>query len=138
VKLGIAVAAFALAALAAVMVLVLRKERDTTPNTVRDCAERAGARFVPGIPELGPLRVDLLAGTLQPAGQVRLKGGNWATFVQPADRSYLVAVVTDAYRSKRRVLRLLRTQPSIASTVAWAGRGDGAAALRGCVEAQRV
>jgi len=138
VKLALAVIAVSIVALVAVVAVVVIDERDPTPNTLRDCVDDAALKVVPGIDQLGPLRVDLLAGTLAPAGQVELENGTWATFLRPRDRAYLAAAVTRERLAGPAVVRLVRTEPSLASMVAWGARGEGEAALRACLDAQRA
>lgn len=135
-KAAIAVAVVAVVSVVSLMVFTILRSRDTTFDTVRECAQDAGARSIGGTDRLGPLRVDLLAGTLLPAGAFGLRGGNRATFLRPDDGSYLVAVVSRGDESGLELIRAVRVAPERLPVVAWAPRA-AAEGLRGCVELRR-
>lgn len=134
-RAALAVAGVALVAMVGAIVVVLHTDRDTTPGSVRSCAKDAGAKIVSGTDRLGPIRVDLLAGTLRPEGAtLRLKGGDRAAFLRPRDGAYLAAVVADGNLDDP--VGSITVAPERMVMVAYALRPE-AAALRACVEGLR-
>ena len=134
-KAALAAAVLALVAVVAAIAVVLHTDRDTTPSAVRACAKDAGAKLVSGTDRLGPIRADLLAGTLRPEGSpLRLKGGDRAAFLRPRDGAYLAAVVADGNLDDP--VGSITVAPERMVMVAYALR-PAAAALRSCVEARR-
>jgi hypothetical protein len=133
--LAVAVAALGVLALGGLIGVVLI-ERDPTPTDLRTCAEDAGARRIQGADSLGPLRVDLLAESLQASRPVELSNGYRATFLRPRDGSYLAVAVARSDQAELPVIDTISTEPSLLPLVAYA-QGGNAEALAACVEEQR-
>jgi len=122
---------------AGALVAVVLIERDPTGEELRACMADAGARRVDGADSLGPLRVDLLAGTLAVDERpVALDNGYRATYLRPADGSYLAVAVVRADQRDRDVVETIRTEPSLLPLVAFA-QGANAPALAACIDEQR-
>jgi hypothetical protein len=122
----------ALAALVAVVLI----ERDPTPTDLRTCVQDAGGRRIDGADSLGPLRVDLLAGTLRADEPIELRNGYRATYLHPEDRSYLAVAVARDDQADMPVIETITTQPSLLPLVAFA-QGGNADALSACIDEQR-
>lgn len=135
-RLLLALLAVLAAGAIALVVVVIAKERDPVPGALRHCLDDAGAQRVVGSDGLGPMRVDLLAGTLRAAPPVQLRDGYRATALHPRDGSYLAYVVARSEQARLSPLRTIEKRPEVFPMVAWAQRGD-APALRACIMAQR-
>jgi hypothetical protein len=133
--LAIVVGVFGVLALGGLVAVVLI-ERDPTPTDLRSCADDAGARRIAGANSLGPLRVDLLAHTLDASRPVELHNGYVATFLRPRDGSYLAVAVARGDQAGLPVIRTISTEPDILPLVAFA-QGGNAEALAACVQEQR-
>ncbi|HEY3018973.1 MAG TPA: hypothetical protein VGJ32_02215, partial [Solirubrobacteraceae bacterium] len=119
-RIAAATLVLALLGAATALVLALRTSRDPTPNALRACAQRAGAKRVTGLDRLGPLRVDLLRGGLRETDRRALDRGDQAVLLAPADRAYRVLVLVSARRPARDVVATLGRAPETLALVAYA------------------
>ena len=136
-KAALALVTAAVVAVVAVVVLVVGHGRDTTVGAVRSCLDDAGARLVGGNDRLGPLRADLMAGTLRPTGTVALRDGDRALLLAPDDGNYLAMVLTQDAPPTATLLETVAERPERLPAVAWAPRA-AADGLRGCVNLRRA
>ncbi|HEU4657812.1 MAG TPA: hypothetical protein VFR97_09815 [Capillimicrobium sp.] len=132
-KWAVALLVAALLATVTTVVVVVLRERDPVPEDLRDCTKDAGGRRVDGADSLGPMRVDLLHGTLREAETVKLRNGYRVTFLRPADDSYVTIVEQGPDQFRLRPLATVRDQPSLFPLVAYA-QGDDARELEACVD----
>jgi hypothetical protein len=136
VRIAAATLVLALLGAAAALVFALRTSRDPTPNTIRACAQRAGAKRVTGLDRLGPLRVDLLRGGLRETARQALDRGDRAVLLAPADRAYRVLVVVSGRRPARDVVATLGRAPETLPLVAYAIGPRAGRRLTGCLSAR--
>jgi hypothetical protein len=133
VRIAAATLVLALLGAGAALVLALRTSRDPTPDAIRECAQRAGAKRVAGLDRLGPLRVDLLRGSLRETGRHALDRGDQAVLLAPADGAYRVLVLVSGRRPARDLVATLGRAPETLPLVAYAIGPRGGRRLAGCL-----
>ena len=74
----------------AAIALAVGSTRDTVPNDVKDCVREGGGVIVRGQEGLQPVRGDLLARALRPAGPPRAVGRNRAVLLEGSRARVLV------------------------------------------------
>jgi hypothetical protein len=134
-KVQIGICLVIVAAVAVTIALVVRGNKDQTPDPLRACANALPLRAVATVDGLGPATEDLQANTIRLDRQADLQGGTQATILVPADGSYTLVAVTEKPASPGRVARNVLDHPGELVGLYVASTAAQATGLRACVTA---
>jgi hypothetical protein len=111
VKAALAGFVVVVVALVVAFVLVVRSDRDTTPEAVRGCLSDLGLERIIGTTNLGPAATDIQSGHLIARERVNLDNGQQATIFSPPQRDYSLVAITRHHQPPAAVLHRVASHP---------------------------